>query len=149
METLSTCTAHVLNRSAETFFRVLFGLPKSMKADLRLPIGSSPRRQREFEGGAAGRVRVRPQSPAMSIDDGAANGKSDSHAAVLGGVERLEDPLAMIGRDPRPGIAYRDQHARGARFGGDQQPSLFLLDAIHRLDRVENEIQRHLLQLDS
>src|SRR6185437_2846958 len=129
METLSTCTAHVLNRSAETFFRVLFGLPKSMKADLRLPIGSSPRRQREFEGGAAGRVRVRPQSPAMSIDDGAANGKSDSHAAVLGGVERLEDPLAMIGRD--------------------QQPSLFLLDAIHRLDRVENEIQRHLLQLDS
>jgi len=111
--------------------------------------GSEWRLHREWYQRSA-RCAVRPQSSSMGIDDGAAYRESNPHSAVLGGVEGLENPLAILRSDAASRVAYRDEQAlRRARFGADHQFPHFIIDGDHGLDRVEDQIQHDLLQLHS
>src|SRR5690242_2828149 len=78
-----------------------------------LNLGLVVRRQRESENGTARLMRIRPQPSSMCIDDGAAYRESNTDTARLRGVKRLEDPLAIIGRDAWSGVAYRDEQVLG------------------------------------
>src|ERR1700730_12732867 len=93
---------------------------------------------------------VRPQSSAMGIDDGAAYRKPNSDSAGFGGIEGPENSLAILPGDAGSRVAHSDEQAvRRARFGANHQFPRFIIDAGHGLDRVENEIQHDLLQLNS
>src|ERR1700724_1722496 len=106
--------------------------------------------QSEPEDRAPRLMRVGPQSSAMSLDDGPADRKADPDSGGFRGEEGLEDPLAILGGDAGPRVAYRDeQPLRRARFGADHQLARVLIDAGHGLDRVHDQIQHDLLQLNS
>src|ERR1700730_4031228 len=93
---------------------------------------------------------VRPQSSAMGIDDGAAYRKANSHSAGLCGVEGPKNPLAILHGDARSRVAHPDEQAlRWAAFVAHHQRPRSISDTGHGLDRVEDEIQHDLLQLNS
>ena len=116
----------------------------------RLNLGSVVHRQRESENGAARLMRVRPQSSTVGIDDGAADRQANPHATRLGGEEGFENPFAILRGDTRSRIADgHDQTLPRARFCADQQFPRFIIGADHGLDRVEDQIQQDLLQLNS
>ena len=112
--------AHVAARESQVGFNQRAECTSSWLGALNL--GLVVHRQRESENGAARLMRVRPQSSAMGIDDGAADRQADSHSAGLGGVEGFEDPLAILRCDAGTRVADRDEQTlRRARFGADHQ----------------------------
>ena len=89
---------------------------------------------------------VGPRSPAMGLDDGAANRKASPHSGGLRGHEGLENPLAILLND----AAYRDEQAlRRAQFRADHQFASVVIGAGHGLYRVHDQIQQDLLQSNS
>src|SRR5215475_865967 len=62
-------------------------------------------RQAEPEDGAVRRVGLGPQTSAVRLDDGSADGEPDSHALRLGGVEGFEKPFGRGGIQPDPRIS--------------------------------------------
>src|ERR1041385_7074404 len=81
---------------------------------------TSPRRQallfrnwqRKGHPGAATGPLVSPDVATDALDEGPADEQPESHAdtAVLQPHELLEDPLALVGRDPDTVVAHRDGH---------------------------------------
>src|SRR3954469_17432996 len=66
------------------------------------------RRQREAEARAAeGRLVVRPDLSAMRFDDGAGDGKSHAHAAIIGREKTLKELREMIRLDARTAVFQR------------------------------------------
>ena len=124
---------------------------ESVRAGLgTLNLGLEEGWQGEPERGAVRLGGVRPQSSAVGIDDGPADRQADSQSAGLRGVEGFEHPLAMLQCDAWTRVANRDEHAeRRTRFGADDHASQFSVDAGHGFDRIEAQIQHHLLQLNS
>ena len=107
-------------------------------------------RDRELKRGTAGHVCARPQSSAVRFDDRAADRQSHPQTARLARVEGVEDALEGGQRQPRTGIANRNQHvARGGFPRGDQQFSRAIADAAHCLDGIDDQVEHHLLQLDA
>src|SRR5262252_5586293 len=49
----------------------------------------------------------------------------------------------------RPRIAHGDEDARAVLLGGDQQLSWLRLNRAHGFNRVQNQVQDHLLQLNA
>ena len=107
-------------------------------------------RQGEPKYRASGFVRTRPQLAAMSIDDGPADRQAHPDAARLCRVESRENALEMFRINARPGIAHGHQKATclGSR-GADRQLSYPCLDRAHCLDRIEDQVQDDLLQLNA
>jgi hypothetical protein len=65
----------------------------------------------------------------------------------LGGDERLKQLTRHVRRDPGPGIGDADRdHSVAGRPGRYDQFSL--VAALHRLDRVPNEVEQNLLDLN-
>jgi hypothetical protein len=86
----------------------------------------------------------------MVLDDRAADRQPHPQAARLGRVERLEDTLGIGLRQTWTRIAYRDQHPVRLGFAGaDQQFARSLADFAHRFNGIHDQVQDHLLQLDS
>jgi hypothetical protein len=86
----------------------------------------------------------------VSLDDRPANGQAHPQALRLGRVEGLEQAVRTLWVQPRTGIAHGDEHAaRGTRLSADPQLPRPLVDASHGFDRVEDQVQDHLLQLDA
>jgi hypothetical protein len=100
-------------------------------------------RQSELKDGAAQLVRARPQSSLVGFDDGPADREPQPQAAGLGGVEGREQLLQRLCRQSRTRVCHRDEHSSGAvPAGADQQVSRGLAGARHRLDSVDDEIER-------
>src|ERR1700675_4896236 len=103
----------------------------------------------ELKDGTTGLVGARPQSPTMRFDDRAANGETQPQTARFGRVESLEQLLDSRRREAWPRISYLDQHAiRLGLLGADQQVSVPFVEAAHRVDRIHDQIEYYLLQLD-
>ena len=116
----------------------------------RIAICRRKRRQGKLEDGATRHVGGRPQSPAMGFDDGATDRQPHPQAALLGRVEGLKDALEIRRSEPGTGIPHPDQDAvRPGSPGADQQFSRGLAAGAHRFDRIVDQVQEHLLQLDA
>ena len=77
-------------------------------------------------------TRIGPQSSAVHFDDGTADRQTNADAALLGGNKRLENALAVCGRDPRSRVDDRDQQRIGrAQSGADDQLPLRFFDSCH------------------
>ena len=82
----------------------------------------------------------------MSIDDGPADRQPHSRSAGLRGVEGLENAFGMRRIDARPGIAHCHEGASVLLVGADQKLSYPRLNRAHRLNRVQDQVQDHLLR---
>src|SRR3954454_6069646 len=80
--------------------------------------GAVSGRQREVKGAAASRRGLRPDAPAVGLDDPPAGREADAAALVLAAAarEHLEDRAFLGQADPV--VAYREVPARVAVFGG-------------------------------
>ena len=86
----------------------------------------------------------------MRIDDRTADRQAHPQAAGLGRVEGLEEALEARRSKARTRIPHRDDYAvRPARGGADQQLSPPVADVAHRFDRIDDQVQDNLLELDS
>ena len=86
----------------------------------------------------------------MRFDDRATDRQPYPQTAGLGRMERLEEAREGRRRQPRTRIANRDEHAaRLGLTGADQQLARSLPDLAHRFNGVHDQVQDHLLQLDS
>ena len=102
-----------------------------------------------MKDGTTGLVGARPQSPTMRFDDRAANGETEPQTARFGRLESLEQLLDSRRREAWPRISYLDQHAiRLGLLGADQQVSVPFVEAAHRVDRIHDQVEYYLLQLD-
>jgi hypothetical protein len=64
--------------------------------------------------------------------------------------ERLEDPANIFRIDPRSGILHTYQHTDGSvSLGSNPQHPRSTRDGGHGFDRIHDQVQNHLLQLDS
>jgi len=86
----------------------------------------------------------------MGLDDGPANRKPHPYSAGLRGVESLENAIEMVRINARPGIAHGHENATGlGLLGTDQQLPWPRLDRAHGFDRVQDQVQHDLLQLNT
>src|SRR4051812_6685570 len=97
--------------------RVRPGIRSSRRSSTTLsaPASADGKWQREPEGRAALRARLGPDPSAMRHDDAPADGQPDAAALVavlaVQPVERPEDPVGFLRRDPDPAILDRYAHA--------------------------------------
>src|SRR5260370_410517 len=100
-----------------------------------------------MEDSAARRVRARPQTAAMRLDDSAAEGESYAGAVRLGGKERLENAFRSFDRKPDARIA--DRHHQLTVFAPLRRYHEHAAVSFHGLDAIEHEVHENLLQLDT
>jgi len=86
----------------------------------------------------------------MTLNNGSTDGEPDSHAIILSGVERFEESARSLRVEPGSCILHCQTHAIVfLSFGFDQQLPRTIFDGAHRVRCIPNQIQDHLLQLDS
>ena len=95
-------------------------------------------------------IRRRPQAAMMTLDNGAADGQADPHAATLGGVERFEEPIHALRVETHARILHASgAHDRRLPFGSDHQLPRTIVDTAHRVRGVQEQVQDDLLKLDT
>src|SRR6202521_2067397 len=72
----------------------------------RIRCTSLPRRNRKRKSGARTVVRFRPKTAMMALDYGTTDGKSDSHAVVLGCVKSLKKSVHSLAIKADASILY-------------------------------------------
>ena len=85
----------------------------------------------------------------MRFDDRTADRKAHSHPAGFGGEERIEYPLDVLRIDARAGVGDRNQHAAIVANIGTYGENARAIHGRHRVDRIRDQIEEHLLQLNS
>jgi len=85
----------------------------------------------------------------MSINDGTADREPHPRSIGLSGVECLEDVLDMRGIDTGPQISHCHEDTCRVPLSRDRQLSRPRPDAAHRFNRVENQVEHDLLQLNA
>ena len=106
--------------------------------------------QSELKYGAARFIRLCPQPTPMGIDDRPANRQPHPYSAGFRGVESLENALEMFRINARPRIAHCHEDAIClALLRADRQLSWPLLNRPHCFDRIQNQVQDDLLQLNT
>jgi hypothetical protein len=105
--------------------------------------------QSELKYGAARFIRLCPQSAPMGVDNRPANRQPYPHAVGLPGLKCIEHALEMFRMDARPGIAHCHKDTCVVLLGADQQLSRRCLNRAHCFDRVQEQVQDHLLQLNA
>jgi hypothetical protein len=84
----------------------------------------------------------------MTLDDRAADGQADAHAAALGRVEGLEEAVHAPRVEAHPRILHGQPRAIAfASLGPDHQLPRTVLDGAHRLRGVQEQVQDDLLEL--
>src|SRR4051812_8321197 len=103
--------------------------------------------QREMKHAAMRLTASGPQATAMGLDDRAADRQTHTHAVWFGGEHGLEDPLDIFLADSSSGVLDRDRDRAVTKLGAYAQKPALCGDC-HRLDRVRDQIQQQLLQLN-
>jgi hypothetical protein len=103
--------------------------------------------QGEPKYGAARFIRLCPQTAPLGIDDGSANCQPHPHAALLRGVESVENALEVFRINARPRVAhcYEDVICL-ALFGANRLLAWTLFDRARCFDRIQDQVQDDLLQ---
>jgi hypothetical protein len=86
----------------------------------------------------------------VALDNRPADRQTDAHAVRLGRVERFEQFLDGRRIDACSGVAYlQPDGAIALEFRPHQEGSGPVFDAVHRVSRVEEQVQDDLLQLNA
>src|SRR5262249_58180153 len=100
--------------------------------------------------GATRLIRFRPEPAPVGIDDGPADRQPHPGSARLRGVESLENAFEAVPTDARAGVAHDHENAvSSALLGADRQLAWPGLDRTHCLDRIQDQVQPDLLQLNT
>jgi hypothetical protein len=105
--------------------------------------------QGELKYRTAGFIRLCPRPAPMGVYDRPANRQPHPCSAGLCGAEGIEKALEMFRRDARPGIVQCDKDTCVVLPRADQQLSRRCLNRAHCFERVQEQIQDHLLQLNA
>ena len=85
----------------------------------------------------------------MASDNGSTDRQPDSHAALFGREDRIEEPLNDGRVDDDAGIGHDSRHlAVRVNARGDDEFSKPVGYVGHRIDPFNHEVQHDLLQLD-
>src|ERR1700719_774442 len=101
----------------------------------------------EPEDHSVGRARLSPQSASMSFNDRTGYGEAHSSAASFGGVKGMEDLVQVLLTRPNSGVFHRNMHTSGIRSRFNAQFPSVVLNGLHRLDGVDDQIEHDLLEL--
>src|SRR5580700_6213643 len=116
----------------------------------RIRCASLPRRNGKRKRGARTVVRFRPKTAMMALDYGTTDGKSDSHAVVLGCIKSLKQSVHSLGIKAHARILYGEPHLIVcASFRSDLQLPGTIVHGAHGVRCVLEQIQDHLLKLDA
>ena len=85
----------------------------------------------------------------MGVDNGPTDRQAHPEAALLRRVEGFKNPLEMFRIDAGSRIVNCDEDVCGPLLGDDRQHSLPLFDRPHCFDRVQDQVQDDLLQLNT
>src|SRR5690349_21623544 len=91
----------------------------------------------------------RPDLAAVRFHDRPADREANPHATLFRGGKRLEQVLQDLRRDPGSGIPYTDLNERFGRQGSCSDRQLTLPHILHGLDRIADEIEENLLDLNA
>ena len=95
-------------------------------------------------------VRLCPETTMMPLDDGAADGESDTHAVALRRVEGVKQLVHALAVEARASIPHGHAHTIAVLpFGSDQQLPRAIVHANHRVRGVAEQVQDDLLELDA
>ena len=101
-----------------------------------------------MEGGAALRRVLRPEPPAVRIDDRAADREADPQAVLLGGLEGSEGVVRDARRKAGAVVSDIDLHLLRAGCPGCDA-DLSLARPFERFDRVAQDVEHDLLHFDA
>ena len=102
-----------------------------------------------MKDGALGFVRGNPQPAIMGFNDRTADRQTHSHAVRFRSEQWIEYPLEFLRANSCSGVRHRNDDATGVvDLGPNAQDPRPILGR-HRIDRVRDQVQKHLLQLDS
>src|SRR5579864_7477760 len=126
-------------------------------SDLGIILGSSSRirctsltRNGKRKSGARTIVRFRPKTAMMTLDYRTTDGKSDSHAVVLGCIKSLKKSVHSLRIKADARILYGEPNLIVcASFRSDLQLPGAIVHGAHGVRGVLEQIQDHLLQLDA
>src|SRR5215510_13237538 len=105
-------------------------------------------RKRKVKRRASVGIVLRPKSPAVDFDDGAADGKSHAKPVALGGVKRLKDLIELVPAQARSTVTHRHLcHACAVLLRLQHNSTLVHRTVLHRVKRIEQQIEDDLLQL--
>src|SRR6266404_9067249 len=99
--------------------------------------------------GSARRVVGSPQTAAMRLNDGPADGESHTRAVRLGGKERLENLVPLLRGQTHSAISDGHQNLlvfRSLRFDSELARPMHIL---HRIHAIEHEVHQHLMKLQA
>src|ERR1700721_3681770 len=83
----------------------------------------------------------------MTFDNGATDVQSDSHPLMLSCVERFEEPVGSLRIESEPRISHAEERLIAfVSFGPDQQLPGAIMDGIHRVRSISEEVQNYLLR---
>jgi hypothetical protein len=85
----------------------------------------------------------------VGLDDRTADRKAHSHAIGFRGEERIEYPLHVPSTDSRACVGDRNHHTAIIPNIGTHGKNAKAIHGGHRLDRIGDQIEEHLLQLNS
>ena len=120
----------------------------SLQVRVRDALSTAGNRKRE--GGTWSIVRLCPQTAMMSLDDGAADGESDSHAVALRREKSVEQLVHALTVEAHASIPHGQAHTLAIfPFGSDQQLPRPIVHARHRVGGVADQVQDDLLELDT
>src|SRR5438067_8653975 len=85
----------------------------------------------------------------MTLDNRATDRKAYSHAATLGGVECVEEPVGVTGVEPGSRITHAHVYTSSVGAGGDHQLPRTICDGAHGIARIQQQVDDHLLELDA
>src|SRR5580698_293462 len=116
----------------------------------RIGCTSLLRRNGKRKSGARTVVRFRPKTAMMALDYGTTDGKSDSHAVVLGCIKGLKESVHNLGIKADARIPYGEPHLIVfASFRSNLQLPGPIVHGAHGVRGVLEQIQDHLLKLDA
>src|SRR5215475_2057974 len=102
-----------------------------------LPI---PRRYRKIKCRALVGVVLRQKTPAMSLDDGPADGQPHAEPVALGGVKRLKDLVEILTTYARAAVAHHDaHHGRPVHCRPHADLALIRRTILHGFESVEQQ----------
>src|ERR1700704_1722885 len=99
--------------------------------------------------GPARRVRGDPQPPLVSFDDRPADRQAHPHTVGFGREERVEYPIDVARVHARPGVRNRYRYVAVVMHRGFYRQDARPAHAGHRIDGVGDQVDKHLLQLNS
>src|SRR5580692_10591287 len=116
----------------------------------RIRCTSLLRRNGKRKSGARTVVRFRPKTAMMALDYGTTDGKSDSHAVVLGGIKGLKKSVRSLSIKADARILYGESHLIVCvSLCFDPQLPWTIVHCAHGVRGVLEQIQDDLLKLDA